>query len=111
MRALNGNTLEGLAKDVHNVMHGEKITYLPSRANNSTDNALLSLRKNHPETFQRVIAGELSPRKGMLAARHANGERVNHGTYLVNAKSAFRNMTEVERGEFLAWIKSEFSIT
>jgi hypothetical protein len=109
VRALDGNSLETLAKGVGHVPHADqKITYLPSRSS-ATDRALVSLHKNHPETYQRVIAGELSPRKGMLAARHADGERVTHDNHMGRAKSAFRNLSQAERDEFLTWVRNEFA--
>jgi hypothetical protein len=105
----NGNSLRELSTSGHNVMPEEKITYLPSRANNSTDAALVRLRKNHPDTYQRVINGEITARQGMLAARHAEGERVTHDNHMGRAKSAFRNLSQVERDEFLTWVRNEFA--
>lgn len=73
IRSLDGNSLRRIATDVGNVTHDERITYLPSRAGNSADGALLRLRNNHPETFQRVLHGELTARQGMHLARKVDG--------------------------------------
>lgn len=107
VRALDGNSLEHLAKNVDHVVHGkEKITYLPSRQKHD-DGHLLRLRKNHPDTFSRVLAGEMTPRQGMIAARKADGVRVANDTNLGRGQSAFRKMTDEERKAFIEWLRSE----
>src|SRR5262245_6913683 len=57
-RSLSGNSLETLAKECA-AQHTSRITFLPSRSTN-LDGNLVRLRKNKPELFKRVVAGELS---------------------------------------------------
>jgi hypothetical protein len=110
IRQLSRAGLEELAKGVHNVMHDEaKITYLPSRSGGGTgsDSAILSLRKNHPETFSRVLAGEMSARQGMLEVRKKDGERVNHDKRPLRVRSDFLLLSQEEKAEFIQWLRDE----
>lgn len=107
VRALDGNSLEDLAKTVDNVVHGDqKITYLPSRQK-ATDGALLRLRKNHPDRFQQVIRGETTARKAMTEARKAAGIKNGNESNLVRAKSAISKLTDEEREALIEWLRSE----
>jgi hypothetical protein len=97
----NGNSLETLAKCA--TSHTKRITYLPSRAGLGHDRHLLGLRKNKPDIFKRVVAGELS----MVEARREAGLKVDRVTNLGRAKSAWRKMSSKERREFVAWLRDE----
>lgn len=102
-----GNSLEGLAKNGDHVVPGTaRITYLPSQQKHD-DGHLLRLRKNHPETYRRVLAGELTPRQGMLTARKADGERVNHDNRPLRVRSDFLLLSEGEKDEFVEWLRAE----
>ena len=104
----DGNSLESLAKHGgHMSPNEEKITYLPSRARSGIDKNMLRLRKNHPDTFKRVLAREMTARQGMVEARKSAGVRNGNESNLSRAQSAFRKMTETERGEFLQWLRDE----
>jgi hypothetical protein len=105
VRALNGNSLEMLAKD--GVSPDTRITYLPSRQTSGSDGALLRLRKNYPKTFKQVLAGKMTPRQGMVAARQADGIKTGNQSNLSRAQSAFRMMSKTERSEFIAWLSEE----
>lgn len=101
IKSFGGNSLEMLAKNVDNVVHAGKITYLPSQQK-ALDGYLVRMRKNKPDVFRRVVAGELS----MADARRAARMRVGP-TDINRAKSLVRNMTTKERREFIAWLKDE----
>lgn len=100
--SLDGNSLERLAKNW--VMSpSDKITYLPSRAGGHYDRSLIRLRKNNPDIFKKVVAGDLT----MVEARKAVGIKTGNESNVSRAQSAFRKMTKKERQEFLAWLNDE----
>lgn len=96
----DGNSLENLAKQVDNVVHSGRITFLPSR-HKGHDGHLVRLRKNKPDVFKQVVRGELS----MVEARKAAGMKVGNHTNLGRAQSAVRNMTATERRKFIEWLR------
>lgn len=107
IRMLQGNSLETLAKDVRNVPNGTgRITYLPSLSG-ATDRALVSLRRNHPDMFKRVLAGQIKPRQAIIEVRRADGERVNHDKRPLRVRSDFMLLSDDEKREFIKWLRSE----
>jgi hypothetical protein len=67
IRDFNGNSLETLGKMLTEQSTQGKITYLPSM-NKNVDGQLMRLRKGSPESYRKVISGELSVREAIREA-------------------------------------------
>lgn len=78
----------------------ETITYLPSRSK-SNDGQLLKLRKKDQETYNKVVAGEMTLKEALPPRPRKQIEPIE------SVKDKFNNLSDSDREAFLAWIEQQ----
>jgi hypothetical protein len=98
LRDMHSNSLKQLAKIPPHTGE-QKISYLPSE--NTADGNLLRLRKNHPDLYRRVTAGQIKLRNAIDEAGIARRDPV------AAAIAHLKRMDKKDIKRFVEWLRSE----
>jgi hypothetical protein len=97
---LTNNSLVELGKLAGGTPAGQKVTYLPSRAG-GVDRNLFRLRKDHPDLYRRVTAGQIK-------LRDAIGEAgMTHRDPVTAVIARVKRMDKKDIKRFVEWLRSE----